>query len=94
VNDRSLIATGGIAAVLAAICCATPILAILLGGIGLTAWIARADYVTRVFRRAGWSVAVIDKLANFYSLARFLRAGWQSTPAKFWDQRGAAKIPL
>ena len=44
-NDRSLIATGGIAAVLAAICCATPILAILLGGIGLTAWIARADYV-------------------------------------------------
>lgn len=44
-NDRSLIATGGIAAVLAAICCATPILAVLLGGIGLTAWIARADYV-------------------------------------------------
>jgi mercuric ion transport protein len=42
VNDRSLIATGGITAVLAAICCATPILAVLLGGIGLTAWIARA----------------------------------------------------
>jgi len=31
--------------VLAAICCATPILAIILGGIGLTAWIAKADYV-------------------------------------------------
>jgi mercuric ion transport protein len=44
-NDRSLIATGGVAAVLAAVCCATPLLAILLGGIGLTAWIARADYV-------------------------------------------------
>jgi mercuric ion transport protein len=44
-NDRSLIATGGVAAVLAAICCATPLLAILLGGIGLTAWTARADYV-------------------------------------------------
>ena len=44
-NDRTLIATGGVAAVLAAICCATPILAILLGGIGLTAWIAKADYV-------------------------------------------------
>jgi len=44
-NDRSLIATGGIAAILAAICCATPILAILLGAIGLTAWIARADYL-------------------------------------------------
>ena len=44
-NDRSLIATGGVAAVLAAICCATPILAIVFGAIGLTAWIARADYV-------------------------------------------------
>ena len=44
-NDRTLIATGGVAAVLAAIYCATPILAILLGGIGLTAWIAKADYV-------------------------------------------------
>lgn len=44
-NDRSLIATGGVAAVLAAICCATPLLAILLSGIGLTAWIDRADYV-------------------------------------------------
>ena len=44
-NDRSLIATGGIATILAAICCATPILAIILGGIGLTAWIAKADYV-------------------------------------------------
>ena len=44
-DDRSLIATGGIATVLAAICCATPILAILLGAIGLTAWIAQADYL-------------------------------------------------
>lgn len=44
-NGRSLIATGGIAALLAAICCATPILAIILGAIGLTAWIANADYI-------------------------------------------------
>jgi mercuric ion transport protein len=44
-NDCSLIATGGVAAVLAAICCATPILAIVLGAIGLTAWIAKVDYV-------------------------------------------------
>ena len=44
-NDRSLMATGGVAAVLAAICCATPILAVILGGIGLAAWIAIADYV-------------------------------------------------
>jgi mercuric ion transport protein len=44
-NDRSLIATGGITAVLTAICCATPILAVLLEAIGLTAWIAKADYI-------------------------------------------------
>ena len=44
-NGRSLIATGGVAAVLAAICCATPILAIVLEAIGLTAWIAKVDYV-------------------------------------------------
>ena len=44
-TDRSLIATGAIGAVLAAICCATPLLAVVLGSIGLTAWLARADYV-------------------------------------------------
>jgi mercuric ion transport protein len=44
-DDRSLIATGVIGAVLAAICCAAPILAVVLGGIGLTAWLANADYV-------------------------------------------------
>ena len=43
--DRSLITTGAIGAVLAAICCATPLLAVVLGGIGLTAWLAKADYV-------------------------------------------------
>ena len=44
-NDRSLITTGAIGAALAAICCATPLLAVVLGGVGLTAWLAHADYV-------------------------------------------------
>ncbi len=44
-NDRSLITTGAIGAALAAICCATSLLAVVLGGVGLTAWLARADYV-------------------------------------------------
>ena len=44
-TDRSLITTGAIGAILAAICCATPLLAIVLGGIGLMAWLAKADYV-------------------------------------------------
>ncbi len=44
-NDRSLITTGAIGAVVAAICCATPLLTVVLGGIGLTAWLAHADYI-------------------------------------------------
>jgi mercuric ion transport protein len=44
-TDRSLITTGAIGAAFAAICCATPILAIVLGGIGLSAWLAKADYI-------------------------------------------------
>ncbi len=44
-NDRSLITAGAVGAALAAICCATPLLAVVLGGIGLTAWLAKADYV-------------------------------------------------
>ena len=44
-TDRSLITTGAVAAALAAICCATPRLAVVLGSIGLTAWLAKADYV-------------------------------------------------
>ena len=47
-TDRSLITTGAIGAVLAAICCATPLLAVVLGGIGLTDWLAKADYVVPV----------------------------------------------
>jgi mercuric ion transport protein len=39
-TDRSLITTGAIGAALAAICCATPLLAVVLGGIGLSAWLA------------------------------------------------------
>jgi len=31
--------------VAAAVCCVTPILAIAFGAVGLTAWLAKADYV-------------------------------------------------
>jgi mercuric ion transport protein len=44
-TDRSLITSGAIAAALAAICCATPLLAVVLGSIGLSAWLADADHV-------------------------------------------------
>jgi mercuric ion transport protein len=44
-TDRSLITTGATGAIVAAICCATPLLAFVLGSIGLTAWLAKSDYV-------------------------------------------------
>lgn len=44
-NNRSLIAAGGVGGVVAVICCATPILAIVFGALGLTAWLTKADYV-------------------------------------------------
>jgi len=44
-RGRTLITTGVIGAVLAAICCVTPLLVIVFGPVGLTAWLAKADYV-------------------------------------------------
>ena len=44
-GDRGLIATGAVSAVVAGVCCATPLLAVLFGAVGLTAWVAKADYV-------------------------------------------------
>jgi mercuric ion transport protein len=44
-RDRTLVSMGAIGALLAAVCCATPLLAVLFGAVGLTAWIAKADYV-------------------------------------------------
>lgn len=44
-RESTLITTGAIGAVLAAVCCATPLLVVVLGAIGLTGWLAKADYV-------------------------------------------------
>src|SRR5260370_42500054 len=44
-RDRALITTGAVGGALAAICGATPLLAVVLGAMGLTAWLAKADYV-------------------------------------------------
>jgi len=44
-NDQTLIKTGIIGAVIAAVCCATPVLVILLGAVGLSALTGYLDYV-------------------------------------------------
>ncbi len=44
-QDRALITTGVVGSVIAAICCATPLPTVVFGVFGLTAWLAKADYV-------------------------------------------------
>lgn len=44
-SDRKLIATGIVGTVIAALCCFTPVLAVLLGAVGLSAALGWIDYV-------------------------------------------------
>lgn len=44
-KDATILKTGIIGSVIAAICCATPILVIGLGAVGLSAWLGWVDYV-------------------------------------------------
>lgn len=44
-KDAVIVKTGIVGSVIAAICCATPVLVIVLGAVGLSAWIGWLDYV-------------------------------------------------
>jgi len=44
-NNRTLLRTGIVGTVIAAVCCATPVLVILFGVLGLSAWVDWLDYV-------------------------------------------------
>lgn len=44
-NNHTLLKTGIVGSVLAVVCCATPILVILLAAVGLSAWAGWLDYV-------------------------------------------------
>jgi len=44
-TDRGLLRSGVIGTVLAALCCFTPLLVILLGWLGLSAWLGWLDFV-------------------------------------------------
>ena len=44
-NDRTLLQTGVIGTVIAALCCFTPVLVVLLGAVGLSAALGWLDYV-------------------------------------------------
>jgi copper chaperone CopZ len=45
VKDQTLIKTGIVGSLIVMLCCATPVLVLALGAIGLSAWAAKADYV-------------------------------------------------
>ena len=44
-KDETILKTGVVGGVVAAICCATPVLVIALGALGLSAWVVGLDYV-------------------------------------------------
>jgi mercuric ion transport protein len=44
-DNRTLLKTGIAGSVIAAVCCASPVLVILLGVLGLSAWVGWLDYV-------------------------------------------------
>ncbi len=44
-NDKTLLRVGVIGGVITALCCFTPVLVVLLGAVGLSAWIGWLDYV-------------------------------------------------
>jgi mercuric ion transport protein len=43
-NNRTLLRTGIAGTVVAALCCATPVLVVLLGVVGLSVWVGWLDY--------------------------------------------------
>ncbi len=44
-KDRTILRTGIVGSVIAAVCCFTPVLVVLLGAVGLSAWLGWLDYV-------------------------------------------------
>ena len=44
-NDRKLFRIGVGGALVAAVCCFTPLLVVILGAVGLSAWLGWLDYV-------------------------------------------------
>ena len=80
-NDRNLLRTGIIGTVIAAICCFTPVLVILLGAVGLSAWLGWLDYV------------LFPALAMFLGLTGYAVYRLKRTPAAQGDpEADAAEI--
>lgn len=66
-KDKLLLRTGIIGMVVAALCCFTPVLVILLGAIGFSAAVGWLDFVL-------FPALAIFTLLTFFALARRVRA--------------------
>jgi mercuric ion transport protein len=62
-NQRRLLTLGIVGTVIAALCCFTPILVLLLGAVGLSALVGKLDYVLL-------AVLIICAAIVVYALAR------------------------
>jgi hypothetical protein len=65
-NNQKLLCTGCTGTVIAAICCFTPFLVIVLGGVGLSAWLGWLDYVL---------FPLLFALMGLIAFALYLRSG-------------------
>jgi mercuric ion transport protein len=82
-DNKTLLKTGIAGSVVAALCCATPILVILFGVLGLSAWVGWLDYV------------LIPALLVFVGITIYAlhrrRIGAASCPVPGQDGNGAMK---
>jgi mercuric ion transport protein len=65
VKHTAILRTGIVGSAIAAVCCATPILVIALGALGLSAWVGWVDYVA------------IPALALFLAITAYGLWRWQ-----------------
>ncbi|ROR32341.1 mercury resistance system transport protein MerF [Inmirania thermothiophila] len=65
-NDRKLLKWGSAGTIIAAICCFTPALLILLPALGLAAWLAWADYVL-------WPMLIVSAGVTLFAWLRMRR---------------------
>ncbi len=81
-TNKKLLYTGVGGTVIAALCCFTPLLVVLFGAVGLSAWLAGADYV--LFPALGFFV-----LLTVFAIYRQVRNP-ETTQDSATEQRGTS----
>ncbi len=78
-KDRTILRTGIVGSVIAAVCCFTPVLVVLLGAVGLSAWLGWLDYVL-------FPALAIFLAMTAYGLYRWRRNVAQGADVEEWEQ--------